>query len=196
MIGNDIVDLKLAQTQSNWRRKGFLAKICTKQEQDLIEKSKNPLELVWLLWSMKESAYKCYIQKNPRRFYAPRKISCDQISDARGSVVINKERYFTKSIITDDVIVTTAGQTPDFIVEENHFSLDGTISFKKQSQVVRAQLKNVISRVLNIPRDSLRIIKDSSGVPRIYENQNQLEVSFSMSHHGKYGAYSILKPKV
>ena len=34
MIGNDIVDLDLARTQSNWQRKGFLDKIFTKKEKN------------------------------------------------------------------------------------------------------------------------------------------------------------------
>ena len=33
MIGNDIVDLNLAKTQSNWQRKGFLERQFTKKEQ-------------------------------------------------------------------------------------------------------------------------------------------------------------------
>ena len=31
-IGNDIIDLKLAKTQSNWQRKGFLEKQFTQKE--------------------------------------------------------------------------------------------------------------------------------------------------------------------
>ena len=36
MIGNDIVDLKLAKNQSNWQRKGFLEKQFTEEEQKTI----------------------------------------------------------------------------------------------------------------------------------------------------------------
>ena len=39
MIGNDIVDLALAQKESNWKRKGFLDKIFTLQEQLFINLS-------------------------------------------------------------------------------------------------------------------------------------------------------------
>ena len=41
MIGNDIVDLALAQKESNWKRKGFLNKIFTEKEQLLILNAKN-----------------------------------------------------------------------------------------------------------------------------------------------------------
>ena len=36
MIGNDIVDLVQARFQSNWKRKGFVQKIFTQKEQELI----------------------------------------------------------------------------------------------------------------------------------------------------------------
>ena len=60
MIGNDIVDLVQARFQSNWKRKGFVQKIFTQKEQELIFSSKNPENMVWNLWTRKESAYKIF----------------------------------------------------------------------------------------------------------------------------------------
>ena len=62
-IGNDIVDLELAKAQNNWKRKGFLEKLFTKKEQEKIINSNNPFLTIWLFWSMKEAAYKCYVQE-------------------------------------------------------------------------------------------------------------------------------------
>ena len=62
-LGNDIIDLNLAKTQSNWERKGFLEKQFTEQEQEIILNSTNSFLQVWLFWSMKEAAYKCYTQE-------------------------------------------------------------------------------------------------------------------------------------
>lgn len=62
-VGNDIVDLNLAKTQSNWQRNGFLEKQFTQKEQQEIYNSKNPFLQVWQFWSMKEAAYKCYTQQ-------------------------------------------------------------------------------------------------------------------------------------
>lgn len=61
MTGNDIVDIKQAAAESNWKRKGFLEKIFTPHEQEYIGQSALPEEMVWKLWSMKESAYNIYI---------------------------------------------------------------------------------------------------------------------------------------
>ena len=52
MIGNDIIDLKLAAIQSNWQRKGFLNKIFTEEEQRVILNSDNAFQLVWYLFAL------------------------------------------------------------------------------------------------------------------------------------------------
>ena len=80
MIGNDLVDLKLANIQSNWQRKGFLDKLFTPKEQVYILNADNPFETVWLLWSMKESAYKLYLQQGATRFFNPLKVNCEIFS--------------------------------------------------------------------------------------------------------------------
>lgn len=76
MKGNDIVDLKQAAQDSDWTREGYLQKIYTKEEQEFIGNAYAPDTLVWLLWSMKEAAYKIFSKKNDLRNYAPARIVC------------------------------------------------------------------------------------------------------------------------
>ena len=92
MIGNDVVDLNLAKTESNWQRKGFLEKQFTEFEINEILSSANPFLKVWLFWSMKEAAYKCYVQEHQKRFFAPKKFSCKMISDREGVVEIDSKK--------------------------------------------------------------------------------------------------------
>ena len=99
MIGNDIVDLHLAKTQSNWQRKGFLEKQFTQKEQCAILNAKNPFVTVWLFWSMKEAAYKCYTQKSNERFYAPQKFDCRLISETKGIVTFEGNHFYTTSFL-------------------------------------------------------------------------------------------------
>ena len=84
MIGNDLVDLKLAAKQSNWQRKGFLDKLFTPKEQGYILNSDDSFKTVWLLWSMKESAYKAYLLMHNDRFFAPKKLACHLTSKNNG----------------------------------------------------------------------------------------------------------------
>ena len=96
-IGNDIVDLNLAKTQSNWQRKGFLEKQFTQKEQNEILNAENPFLKVWLFWSMKEAAYKCYTQKFKERFFAPQKFECSLIFKEAGTVVFEGVTFYTTS---------------------------------------------------------------------------------------------------
>jgi phosphopantetheinyl transferase (holo-ACP synthase) len=73
LIGNDIIDLSLAKIESNWQRRGFLEKQFSATEQQLILGATNSFILVWRFWSMKEAAYKVFIQQNEMRFFCPQK---------------------------------------------------------------------------------------------------------------------------
>lgn len=108
MIGNDVVDLALAQKESNWKRRGFLDKIFTKDEQLLISKSENPEVMVWNLWSRKEAAYKIYNRQTGIRGFIPLQLECFYENAILGTVFINGNRYFTKTTISNDAMHTIA----------------------------------------------------------------------------------------
>ena len=191
MIGNDIVDLNLASIQSNWQRKGFLDKVFTEDEQEFIMSSKIPDKIVWLFWTMKESAYKVYVQQYQNRFFTPNKIKCQLTSKTEGLVHINNEEYITKSKFDTDYIYTTALIEKDKKVLSNFFRItDEPFSF--QNKEYYNQLIFKVSKKFNIPSQEINIIKNEAGVPKLYQNDNQLKISISFSHHGKYGAYTFL----
>lgn len=110
MIGNDVVDLILAKTESNWRRKGFLDKLYTASEQSLIQNANNQDEMVWLLWSIKESVYKAYQRINYNHGFYPIKIKIQSLElvDAEYESVIQlfDITFFGKSTIKNQIIQT------------------------------------------------------------------------------------------
>jgi len=112
MIGNDIVDLIQASEDSNWKRPGYLEKLFTSEEQFLISSDIQPDNLVWLLWSMKESAYKISSRKSKLREFAPVKLICNNLiihdNTATGNVTYNGQLYFTSSVIDKSYIHTIA----------------------------------------------------------------------------------------
>ncbi len=191
MIGNDIVDLELAKTQSNWQRKGFLTKIFTSQERQMIEQAKDPFRLVWLFWSMKESAYKCYVQKKKVRFFAPKKFQCELITNNQGLVLIDNEFYKTHSKLTNKFILTEASAVQNKSIENGYFELNNSTP-KRSSSIVRNKLKDAISINMKLPVEKFSIKKNALGIPYVYRGTKQLQVSISMTHHGNFGAYSIL----
>ena len=94
MIGNDVVDLILAKKESNWKRKGFLDKIFTTFEQNLIENAPSQDEMVWMLWSVKESVYKAYQRLNFNEGFYPTKIKILNINGKNECLVQLFEIFF------------------------------------------------------------------------------------------------------
>ncbi|MEM9680031.1 MAG: 4'-phosphopantetheinyl transferase superfamily protein, partial [Bacteroidota bacterium] len=87
MVGNDIIDVSLAMKASHWRRDRFLEKLFTPKEQSYIFQSEHQEAMLWQLWSMKESAYKLYMQKGGSRFYNPKRIECQmEMSNTTASI--------------------------------------------------------------------------------------------------------------
>lgn len=104
MIGNDIIDLDLARKESNWKRKGFLEKIFTVEEQNMILNTSNPELMVWNLWSRKEAAYKIYNRITGIKGYFPWLLECQYDSKHFGRVIIDNFVFTTQTEITDDYI--------------------------------------------------------------------------------------------
>ena len=182
MIGNDIIDLKLAKKESNYWRAGFLEKQFSSNEQTLIKSTSNTFLLVWRLWSMKEAAYKIYTQQNENRFFAPKKFDCKISSVLNGFVFFENKLFYTTTNINDKYIFTLASLNTNT---------------KAFSQVVNPQLLDKI--IKNKLEDetkfsSMRIVKKKSenGVPLYYHKNILLTKSCSISHHGNYGVFSLI----
>ncbi|MEJ5963180.1 4'-phosphopantetheinyl transferase superfamily protein [Pedobacter immunditicola] len=105
LIGNDIVDLLVAAQESNWKRKGFLKKIFTAEEQLLIMSSQQPEATLWLLWSMKEAAYKIYSREKGIRCFAPTSLCC-QLAPLLSNNDEGERTYTGKVLIGDDIYLT------------------------------------------------------------------------------------------
>ena len=159
MIGNDIVDLALARKESNWKRKGFLDKIFTPNEQLLILNSENPAIMVWNLWSRKEAAYKIYNRKTQIREYIPLQLECFdlEIIDDHifGKVMIKDFIYYTKTVITTQFVHTMA------VVNPKDFDKIRTLENRKN-------------------------IQKKNGIPDCFEIDNLVPNPMSISHHGRF----------
>lgn len=108
MIGNDIVDLDLAREESNWKRKGFLDKIFSGDEQCLIFSDSNPELMVWNLWSRKEAAYKIYNRITGIREYFPSLLQCHYENECLGTVSVEGFVFYTQTEVTEDYTYTIA----------------------------------------------------------------------------------------
>lgn len=193
-MGNDIVDLAYAKQQSNWQRRGFLDKVFTAHEQHLIHTAKDPDQVVWLLWSLKESVYKLAIRQTNNRVFAPQKIACFLNSPTQeiqtGRVVYETGTYETTSTLTTDYIATIA-----FIVGPAPTYTHGIVSFvnatySTQYHTIREYVKQQYAARLGVSEQAIRIHKNKAGAPELTVG-NESQIPISLSHHGRYGSYGI-----
>lgn len=158
MIGNDVIAILQSRQESNWQRRGFVQKLFTPEEQLLISRAPNPEMMVWMLWSMKEAAYKIYNRQTQIRAFIPQKLACcvtlQDHNLVTGNVICSGNVYYTKTTLSEDCIHTIAVNMPD-------------------------NLNNVIE----IERKS--IIKDKNGIPYLLTSQNKIQ-DVSISHHGPF----------
>lgn len=192
MIGNDLVDLKLAAKQSNWQRNGFLDKLFTPKEQGYILNSDDSFKTVWLLWSMKESAYKAYLQMHNDRFFAPKKLACHLTSKNKGTVLINNTLFFTESEIGEAFIYTVAftkNHGNNFL--SNCFEFEHS-DFETQHNQTYQKVLAAFANKLKLPVAQLKIEKNVQGVPQLFQGEMLLDYSFSLTHHGQFGAFCIV----
>lgn len=195
MVGNDIVDLAAAEKESNWRRSGFLEKVFTAKEQAYISNFHNQHLMVWLLWSMKESAYKIFVQENFIRLLAPLKFQCSVSTDAEGNfsgeVLLNKKSYSTFSKVSSNTISTTAfSHKPfpkNFITQDLVFSKSEYLSRKNE---ILSNFFSEISDSFKISAEDLSIKKDDFNIPYLLFKGGYVKSSISFSHHGRFGAYA------
>lgn len=166
MIGNDVIDILQSRNESNWRRKGFLQKLFTPSEQLLISETSDPETMVWLLWSMKEAAYKIHNRQTKIREYIPKKLMCTIISKketwSTGHVICGENVYHTKSVITPEHIHTIA-----------------VVCFNQLDDVIEIEKKD--------------IFKDPNGIPYLSNSTLKIAKDVSVSHHGRFEKVVTIK---
>lgn len=187
MIGNDIVDLKLADKQSNWRRKGFLQKVFSVNERSMILKSSKPDVIVWKLWSMKESVYKARLRVKKHIQINPKDFVCQILEDDKGLVVCDGKIYHTTSEVNDDYINTQSfeGEFDSMLFSK---VLDMNLNALNYKGLYDALISSVAIN-MNWDNENLMLVKDALGIPEIYKTGQKTPILCSLSHHGRYGSY-------
>ncbi|MFZ1451990.1 MAG: 4'-phosphopantetheinyl transferase superfamily protein [Ferruginibacter sp.] len=191
MTGNDIVDITTADTESNWKRPGFLEKIFTQKEQQYIHEAAAPTQMVWRLWTMKESAYKIYTRRFGGRFFAPQKLSCNGLSQSAGLVTINNISYQCNTIKTNNYIYSVARQMGTLHVDfiNSWFYLPPGCLYTAQLFISK-KIIDSYHAVSGGVKKNTALLKDKNGVPFLYCGSN-LQIPVSITHHGNYAAFTI-----
>ena len=210
-IGNDIIDLASVDI-SRAGNPRFYSKILSDTELQLYYTQFAALpfhQFLWLLWSVKESAYKCLQRHQPDLVFTPVKVVVTQIiattqnpvsliGELTGTgfhvnncfrcvVDFNNYRFHSRSVIYGDKLIHTIATFSDNFdsVQWGIKQIERT-SPESQSAEVR---KFLLARLeQSFPNKELTIAKHSSGYPFIVEDDGR---PISLSHHGGFVGYAF-----
>lgn len=174
MLGNDVVDLRLAKTQSNWRRKNYLSKIFSADEQSLIHSAGDPDVFVWMMWSMKEACYKIVNRKTGLRFYKPKEFRC--------SLTLNGSRAEGLVHYSGETFLTYTEISPDYL----HTISFNTASDQQQCKIICMQNAADYPYQLQLAHPEIKLRKNISGIPEIFLASSMISHCASVSHHGGF----------
>lgn len=213
--GNDIVALGSVNKQrtSEFR---FYSKILSASEQALYHQPKSagmPFEnYVWLLWSVKESAYK-YLKRNiPDLVFSPTKIVIQSIEIPTGPMttkwdgiqweniasgeafysgkaIYGSHVFYFRSKISEDWIATVVNDDESFDQVCWGIQLIDDTAYRHQSKAVRILLLNKLSSFF--PGD-FQVEKSPVGYPVILKGTQDMYIPASLAHDGHFVAYSFL----
>ncbi|MFY0256337.1 4'-phosphopantetheinyl transferase superfamily protein [Chitinophaga sp. 30R24] len=178
MIGNDIVDLQVAERESRIHRRGFLDKLFLRDEQALIFQAAQPAVMVWMLWSCKEAVYKIVHRRTRERKYAPLQFNCrlqQEANTAAGTVHYQQELYYFQSCFNAARIHTYAAGSQECLQRLQVFTI-----VNQQEEDVSGLARQAI-----LP-DGYFFYKDEDGIPYIHCSGNGSMEPVSVSHHGRY----------
>ena len=194
MTGNDVVDLDLASKKQPWKNHRFLDKVFTVHEQSLIANADEQAQILWLLWSMKESAYKIHVRHAKETFFMPHMINCQMHSLTEGEAEISGIMYQTQSQLSAKYIYTTAKGLAGYKVANWCFTVDKSDYIEQHNECYR-QARCLFSALTGNSSEELDIIKNPLGVPEFWLRGERQDAFLSITHHGRYGGVALALPQ-
>ena len=192
MIGNDVVDLDDPEGRAAARHPRFDGRVFDETERVLIEASPHPERTRWLLWAVKESAYKAARKEAPRTVFAPSRFVVRLDGDARACVTVGARRFHVDLVAGADhvhAVSRSAGDPPATL--STVVARPPEISVWSDS--VRWLAIATLSRLLAVEPEDLAIRRDGR-IPTLWIRGARSAADLSLSHHGRFVAFACALP--
>lgn len=179
MIGNDVIDLRLARAERKSENFRYLEKICCACEIQQIQDSRDPELMLWTFWAMKESAYKAHQRfRSFSRKLNPIAFKCFLDIDT-SKVKIEDCIYQIDLAITSEYIHSSTGLSQ--IVWKVYRN-----EKKPYTTLLRSFLNGLHGEISHI-----EIKKGATGIPVYSIDVSLRDKPISISHHGAFTAFVI-----
>ena len=206
-IGNDIIDLNKIDIERTITQR-FYSRFVYSDEFSDYETSffcNLPFaKYVWLLWSVKESAYKYLKRFEPELVFSPINVVVSKLKAGspaynqnllsetvrlRGEVLIKQQRLFFQSAITEQYISSVVNNDPD--IDYLYWDTQSITNSDYASQSFAAR-QLALNKLSDLLPGRPAIYKCETGYPVVHYKGERLQAPLSLAHHGNYVAYSFL----
>ncbi len=212
--GNDIVALNAIDIQrTNDSR--YYSKFLTPAEQALYQQTPADItfeRFVWLLWSIKEAAYKYLKRHDAGLIFSPIKFVIQGLnvptdiaihsfngiywdSDHNtgnfitGTVIYNNEQLSVRAKLFNELIITVVNADAQFENVYWGFQLIDRTGHAHQAEEAKSFALIKLKSVLDI--SDLNILKSEIGYPVVLDGGTPLDIALSFAHHYRFVGYSF-----
>jgi phosphopantetheinyl transferase (holo-ACP synthase) len=209
--GNDIVALKAINVARTIQPQ-FYSKIVSPAEKEIYGRQFHgtlPLEhFVWLLWSVKESAYKYAQRLTPDLVFSPTRTVIGKLIPPKsnptielegigfvdeqvykGTVTINGQTLYYRSLVSDDFIFSVINDANNFADTYWGIQYINSSEPEHQSQAVRELLTARLTQLF--PGGKWQIEKSPHGYPVLLRDGFEMEMPVSLAHHEGWVGYAF-----
>jgi phosphopantetheinyl transferase (holo-ACP synthase) len=214
--GNDIVSIAAINTVRT-KQPAFYKKILSETEINQYQAAYSeiiPFEIyAWLLWSIKESAYKYLKRLNPELIFSPTRFVVSdlrgpkrQLTESFGSsqleavgfddegtwtglITLGNNILYSQSVLYPNVIHSVVNHENTFNNVYWGIKTINDNNSANQSVTVRTFILDKLSSLFSTKK--LQVGKSKHGIPVISDGQNQMQLPVSLSHHEHFIAYSF-----
>lgn len=188
MLGNDIVDLTDPETRRGNQHPRFDQRVFTPRERASLARSPDPTRTRWILWSVKESAYKALRRVLPETVFSPVEFAVELDSQQQGFVTYRQHRFHARveidagcihAIVSDHTRRSTLWGSKQIVISAP----------LQPGRIARALALDRIAARFRIARSDLSIDRDGR-IPQLLHHGEPTRATLSLSHHGSYVGFA------
>jgi phosphopantetheinyl transferase (holo-ACP synthase) len=214
--GNDIVYLQSESCKERNTDERFKSKILNREEAKLLDTFENSNTVLWLMWSVKEAAFKCCSNLNSCCIFSPTKFRITQLSgndhQNKLPLLINQPltgtgtgiyfsffsvveyhqtKIFACSAISQEFIFSIACHDKELNNIKWGIQKISTADYQSQSESVRKfLLQEFIKTNPLLKKERILLFKDKYNRPFLSFSENKTSFPVSFSHHHQYISYT------
>jgi|SRR5665213_2060 len=211
--GNDIVSLNVVNISRTLQTRFYSKILCAAEIARYYEHGLTQIpseRYVWLLWSIKESAYK-YLQRNtPGLVFSPTRcivteleipaeygITDDPITVLQGTgfdnqpvfksiIRVGRDTLYSRSIVNSGFIFSVVNRDNDF--DNTGWGVKRIDDAKTDSQSAEVRAFLLAKLKSDLSSNELQVAKNNHGCPVLVNGQ--INIPISLAHHGHWVSYS------